>query len=86
MARRRNVTGATAPRQVARQIAAAHRALGKMKKQDSRVAQTCSLGLRLFVGGAYVHACNPLTRPAAADESAVAGHPLPQGGEGWFFD
>ena len=24
----------------------------------------------------------PLTRPAPADESAVAGHPLPQGGEG----
>jgi hypothetical protein len=25
---------------------------------------------------------NPLTRPAPADESAFAGHPLPQGGEG----
>ncbi len=25
---------------------------------------------------------NPLTRPAAADENAPAGHPLPQGGEG----
>ncbi len=25
---------------------------------------------------------NPLTRPARADESAPAGHPLPQGGEG----
>ena len=25
---------------------------------------------------------NPLTRPATADESAAAGHPLPQGGEG----
>ena len=25
---------------------------------------------------------DPLTRPAPADESAVAGHPLPQGGEG----
>jgi hypothetical protein len=27
-------------------------------------------------------AANPLTRPAPADESAVAGTPLPQGGEG----
>ena len=26
---------------------------------------------------------HPLTRPATADESAVAGHPLPQGGEGY---
>jgi hypothetical protein len=25
---------------------------------------------------------NPLTRPAPADEDAVAGHPLPQGREG----
>jgi hypothetical protein len=25
---------------------------------------------------------DPLTRPAPADEGAVAGHPLPQGGEG----
>ena len=28
---------------------------------------------------------DPLTRPAAAGENAVAGHPLPQGGEGWAF-
>ena len=28
---------------------------------------------------------NPLTRPASADESAVAGYPLPQGGEGIFM-
>ena len=27
---------------------------------------------------------DPLTRPASADEDAVAGHPLPQGGEGGF--
>jgi hypothetical protein len=27
---------------------------------------------------------NPLTRPAPADEDAVAG-PLPKGGEGWAF-
>ena len=26
---------------------------------------------------------DPLTRPAPAEESAGAGHPLPQGGEGW---
>jgi hypothetical protein len=34
---------------------------------------------------------NPLTRPASADEDALAGHPLPQGGEGeashdWWRD
>jgi hypothetical protein len=28
---------------------------------------------------------DPLTRPAPADESAVAGHPLPPGGEGIFM-
>jgi hypothetical protein len=28
---------------------------------------------------------DPLTRPTPADESAVAGHPLPQGGEGIFM-
>jgi beta-glucanase (GH16 family) len=28
---------------------------------------------------------HPLTRPAPADQDAVAGHPLPQGGEGWAF-
>jgi hypothetical protein len=28
---------------------------------------------------------DPLTRPTTADESAVAGHPLPQGGEGSFY-
>ena len=28
---------------------------------------------------------DPLTRPAPADENAVAVHPLPQGGEGWVF-
>ena len=28
---------------------------------------------------------DPLTRPAPADENAVAGHPLPQGGEGWLI-
>jgi hypothetical protein len=27
-------------------------------------------------------ACEPLTRPAPAEKSAGAGHPLPQGGEG----
>jgi hypothetical protein len=27
----------------------------------------------------------PLTRPTTADENAVAGHPLPQGGEGSFY-
>ena len=27
---------------------------------------------------------DPLTRPTTADENAVAGHPLPQGGEGRF--
>jgi hypothetical protein len=27
----------------------------------------------------------PLTRPAPADENAVAGHPLPQGGEGVYL-
>jgi hypothetical protein len=27
---------------------------------------------------------DPLTRPAPAEESAGAGHPLPQGGEGGF--
>ena len=27
---------------------------------------------------------DPLTRPAPAGEGAVAGHPLPQGGEGIF--
>jgi hypothetical protein len=28
---------------------------------------------------------DPLTRPAPADEDAVARHPLPQRGEGWAF-
>jgi hypothetical protein len=28
---------------------------------------------------------DPLTRPAPAGENAVAGHPLPQGGEGFFM-
>jgi hypothetical protein len=28
----------------------------------------------------------PLTRPATADENAVVGHPLPQGGEGSLLD
>ena len=32
--------------------------------------------------GTAAAALNPLTRPATADESAPAGHPLPQGGEG----
>jgi hypothetical protein len=32
--------------------------------------------------GTEQQALNPLTRPAPADENAVAGHPLPQGGEG----
>jgi hypothetical protein len=32
--------------------------------------------------GAGDQAVNPLTRPALAEESASAGHPLPQGGEG----
>jgi hypothetical protein len=27
---------------------------------------------------------DPLTRPTTADENAVVGHPLPQGGEGRF--
>jgi hypothetical protein len=32
--------------------------------------------------GTAKQSLNPLTRPAAADENAPAGHPLPQGGEG----
>jgi len=30
----------------------------------------------------YIHGFYPLTRLAPADDSAVASHPLPQGGEG----
>ena len=28
---------------------------------------------------------DPLTRPASAGECAAAGHPFPQGGEGYVF-
>jgi len=38
------------------------------------------LALRLVAG------MDPLTRPATADETAVAGHPLPQRGEGIFIN
>jgi hypothetical protein len=34
---------------------------------------------------AQSQALDPLTRPAPSEESAGAGHPLPQGGEGWSF-
>ena len=43
----------------------------------------CLDSFRMFSPPSYVHALpDPLTRPAAADQSAVAVHPLPQGGEG----
>ena len=50
-----------------------------VKKSTSRVIPSeDSMILRLTT----VH--DPLTRPTTADENAVVGHPLPQGGEGRF--
>ena len=51
----------------------------------SLMPRQTSNALRGFFAAMKMANPDPLTRPAAAGESAVAGHPLPQGGEGIFM-
>ncbi|SPE33509.1 hypothetical protein SBA2_80024 [Acidobacteriia bacterium SbA2] len=52
-----------------------------------RIQEECSICSEMVLPMLMLdfYACDPLTRLAPADENAVAGHPLPQGGEGLRF-
>jgi hypothetical protein len=80
--------------QLARQAEGLRQSLESLHKQElaradevatlptSEVVSRVASRLQELVSDVRSQALNPLTRPALAEESASAGHPLPQGGEG----